>query len=186
MDETSSEESSSQSDSEESNSDEKEVKITFYQWQKNEEGFLSKIEMSVDVGDALPMWQKHVSVLKRHIFTKRQQQQFYVNLKENISTNEMIVHLDYSENYKSTQQNEIQSAYFGNQSFSLFTCAYYRDMTDGKMAKIPLTITSQAGDKDRASLISCVNKMIAHLRDLIPNPIQSSYLLRWLCGSVSI
>ena len=68
--------------------------------------FLSKIQMILDVGDALSLWHKHVTRMKRHMFTKRHE--VYVNLKENLSTNEMIVHLDYSENYKSTQQNEIQ------------------------------------------------------------------------------
>ena len=109
---------SAESSSEE---DEKRVKIKCFQWEKNDEGFLSKIQMVHDVDDALSLWQKHVTRMKRHMFTKRQQHEVYVNLKEGLSTNEMIVHLDYSENYKSTQQNEIQSAYFGNTLFSLFT-----------------------------------------------------------------
>ena len=56
--------------------------------------------------DALSLWMKHVTRMKRHMFTKRQQHEVYVNLKENLSTSEMIVHLDYGENYKSTQQKE--------------------------------------------------------------------------------
>ena len=39
-----------------------------------------------------------------------------------------IFHVDYSESYKNKQQDEIQSAYFGQSIFSLFTaCVYHLD-----------------------------------------------------------
>ena len=64
--------------------------------------------MVLDVNDAL-------SVIMTETRHKDETSYFYEeNLKENLSINEMIVHLDYSENYKSTQQNDIQSPYFGN------------------------------------------------------------------------
>ena len=73
------------------------------------------------------MWNSKVQRLKEHIFNKRQKQSKISYLKANIKVNEVLIHLDYSENYKSQDQNEIQSAYFGHPSFSLFTaCPYYR------------------------------------------------------------
>ena len=39
-----------------------------------------------------------------------------------------MIHLDYSENYDSKPQSEIQSAYFGHSSFSIFIgCSYYKE-----------------------------------------------------------
>ena len=39
-----------------------------------------------------------------------------------------MIHLDYSENYDSKLQSEIQSVYFGHSSFSIFTgCSYYKE-----------------------------------------------------------
>ena len=42
-------------------------------------------------------------------------------MNENLQENEVILHVDYSESYNNTQQDEIQSAYFGNSTFSIFT-----------------------------------------------------------------
>ena len=109
------------------------------------------------------MWQNHVTVIKRHIFTKRQQKA-YNNIKQNLTSYEIMIHLDYSENYKSSQ-NEIQSAYFGNVSFRLFNaCTYYRQISDGTLAKILMTITTEYSDKDWVTSISCFNKAIEHVR----------------------
>ena len=68
----------------------------------------------------------------------------------------------YGVQIKCQQQNEVQSAYFGGKSFSLFTaCSYYRS-TDGKVEKIPITVTSEESDKSRIASISNVSKVITH------------------------
>ena len=38
-------------------------------------------------------------------------------MKRNLQENEVILHVDYSKSYNNTQQDEIQSAYFGNSAF---------------------------------------------------------------------
>ena len=104
------------------------VTIKFYHWHKSESGYLSKMQMTLDMSDALDRWQEVVTNLKRHIFNKRQQHSTYVNIRENLMKRELLINLDFSENYSNRNQNEIQSAYFGNNSFSLFTaCAFNND-----------------------------------------------------------
>ena len=171
------------SDSSETNSRSQEIK--FYTWMKNDEDHLTKMLATEEIEDCLRIWQEKVTHLKRHIHTKRKQQQEYNRIKNNLQTNEILIHLDYSENYKSKQQNAIQSAYFGNTSFSLFTaCAYYRDITDdNKLKTIPLTITSELNDKSRASSLSCVNAAISYVRDSIPNGIQVVHVFSDGCAA---
>ena len=67
-------------------------------------------------------------VLKEHIFVKRIQNEAYNDQKDGITVDSLLVHVDFAENYRNDQQNGIQSAYFGHQSFSFFTsCYYYKD-----------------------------------------------------------
>ena len=40
-------------------------------------------------------------------------------MKKKLQENEVILHV--AESYNNTQQDEIQSAYFGNSTFSIFT-----------------------------------------------------------------
>ena len=44
-------------------------------------------------------------------------------MKEKLQENEVILHV--AESYNNTQQDEIQSAYFGNSTFSIFTACGY-------------------------------------------------------------
>ena len=82
-----------------------------------------------------------------------------------------MIHLDYSENYKCKQQNEIHSAYFGNKG--LFTaCAYYSK--DGELCKMSITVTTEENDKSRVASMSPVNKVIEHVREKLDRQILSA------------
>ena len=61
----------------------------------------------------IPKWVETISNPKRHIYRKLEQVASYNKQKDKLKTREALIHLDYSENYNNTQQDEIQSAYFG-------------------------------------------------------------------------
>ena len=91
---------------------------------------------------------------------------------------------DYSENYKSQDQNEIQSAYFRQAGFSLFTaCPYYRCSETNEIKTMVTTITSEASDKSRMASITCVKKMIDHVLSKIVNKIDMVYIVSDGCAS---
>ena len=75
-------------------------------------------------------------------FVKRTQNTHYNRLEENLKTNEFTIHVDYSENYKDKEQDEIQSAYFGHNSFSIFTACCYTHGIDGTLSNENFTVTS--------------------------------------------
>ena len=43
---------------------------------------------------------------------------------------EILLHVDFAESYQNTQQNEIQSSYFGHNIFSICTAWCYVRNTD--------------------------------------------------------
>ena len=57
------------------------------------------------MSDALDRWQEIVTNLKRHIFNKRQQRSTYFNIRENLMERELLINLDFSENYSNRNQN---------------------------------------------------------------------------------
>ena len=72
----------------------------------------------------------------------------------------MLVHVDFAESYRNDQQNEIQSAYFGNQSFSLFTsCCYFKGVTSEIRNKSAVAETENS-DHNRIPIMSCLKKVI--------------------------
>ena len=72
----------------------------------------------------------------------------------------MLVHVDFAESYRNDQQNEIQNAYFGNQSFSLFTsCCYFEGVTNEIRNKSVVVLT-QHSDPNRITSMNCLKKVI--------------------------
>ena len=98
-----------------------------------------KVSLTIDYEDAMEQWIEEISNLKKHILWKRIQAEEFNKRKEELEEGELIVQYDYSENYKSDEQDEIQRAYFGHTCFSIFTvCAFYK--ADDKLIKNPITI----------------------------------------------
>lgn len=73
----------------------------------------------------LNLWQSMIKIPKWHVYTKPQQPVISC-LSDNVSAEQILYHLDYSEDYKLKHQNELEIAYFSNHPFSIFaTCTYY-------------------------------------------------------------
>ena len=143
---------------------------------------MMKRQVTLSTEDALTLWNSKVQRLKEHIFTKRKQQSKISYLK--IKVNKVLIHLDYSKSYKSQDQNEIQNAYCGQASFSLFnTCPYYRCGETNETKPMPTTITSEASDKSRMASITCVKKVIDHVLSKIVNKIDIVYIVNDGCAS---
>jgi len=64
-----------------------------------------------------------------------------------------------------SQQNEVQSAYFGQQNFSIFTsCSYYRDSGEDNLTKVPMAVISESNDHSRIAAFSCIVAIIEELK----------------------
>ena len=141
-------ESPSDSSNSDNGEDEREKTIKFQEWKRDDNGFMMKSHVSLSLEDGLELWNSRMQRLKEHIFAKRQQQSKISHLKTNLKSTEILLHVDYSQSHKSKEQNEIQSAYFGQSPFSFFTaCPYYRCLELGKVKAMPTTVTSEAIDK---------------------------------------
>lgn len=72
--------------------------------------------------------------------------------------------MDYSENYANQDQNQIQSAYFGQNCFSIFTACCYLSV-DGILVNENITVTSEASDHSRISALSCWLKVLSTIQN---------------------
>lgn len=72
-------------------------------------------ELVLDVERKLPLF-------KTHFFVKRAQQQYFEETKNNLQPTELAIQIDFAENYRLTNQNEVQSAHFSYSQVSIFTC----------------------------------------------------------------
>ena len=58
------------------------------------DGKVKKVVELVDVEEAIELFNEQVKILKVHIFVKGTQNTYHNQLKENLKTNEFIIHVD--------------------------------------------------------------------------------------------
>ena len=136
-------------------------KVTFYRWQIIDKK-IAKVKIQISFGDAIEMFKEDVVVLKEHIHVKRRQVNAYHELKDSLTDNDLMVQVDFAESYKNEQQDAIQSAYFGNQCFSIFTACCYSKVS-GKIKNDNVIIVTERSDHDRVTSMSCLQKVIGEI-----------------------
>lgn len=91
---------------------------------------------------------------------KRIQVDAYNSCKTDLKQDEAILNVDYSESYKNKQQDEIQSAYFGQSTFSLFTASVYHLDGSGSLIKRPIAVVSESSDHSRIAALTCIDFVV--------------------------
>ena len=108
--------------------------------------------------------------------SKRVQIPTDVNIRENYGERELLINLNFSKYYSNRKQNEIQSPFFGNNSFSLFTaCVFYKNQ--GKTENAPVKIATGGPNKSRVTSISRVDILIQLLWSEIEKEIDSIHII---------
>jgi len=87
--------------------------------------FLEKRNTSFE--KLVELTQDHLSNFSRHIYNIKLQYERMRKLRESLSQNEVVVHIDYSENYACKYTREIKETHFGggNQQVTLYTGVIY-------------------------------------------------------------
>ena len=103
-------------------------------------------------------------MLKAHIFVKRTQNTHYNLLKENLKTNEFIIHVDYSENYKDTEQLLISGIIRFQYLHRVATHAGLMVLLNKNF-----TFTSEATNHSPITAFPCINLIIDSLQKKFPS-----------------
>ena len=120
----------------------------------------------------------HIKTLKRHIYAKRIQNTKFISLKANLKCDEVLIQVDYRANYESKYKRQIQSAYFGQQSFSIFTACCYLQI-NGVLVNENVIVISDACDHSRVAALSCWLRVLSFVQDKYPYLPESLVLHTW-------
>ena len=125
--------------------------VSFYCWETPDK-HVTKIRINEPFEEPTERFKESVVSLKRHIYSKRSQNRHYNHVKESLDHGKILVHVDYAESYKNSQQNEIQSAYFRNSTFSIFTaCCYTKSLDNGGLRKDSIVVVNDSEEHNRSA-----------------------------------
>lgn len=69
---------------------------------------------------------EQIKAFKRHNFNRIRQHIMLQHLTGSVPGTNCVIQVDFSENYSNKQKNEIPSAYFGHESFTIYTvCVWF-------------------------------------------------------------
>ena len=132
----------------------------FFRWCREKKN-MEKTEMTLKCDEAIKTWTSSVLNLKQLVHKKRIQVFCLNSIKEDLKITDFLLHVDFSESYKNVNQGKIQSAHFGQSSFSIFTaCAY--TCTNGEIRTIPSTDSTKSNEHSYVIPLSCIHKIISH------------------------
>ena len=154
--------------------------MNVFQWTKVDKK-VRKVSITFGVTELISELNARVTVLKKHIYVKRCQNKYYNTLKTDLKPGQLLLNVDYSENYVNQEQQEIQSAYFGHDCFSIFTACCYLRAANGDLINENITVTSEASEHSRISAHTCVMTIIEKVQDLHPEEFNSTLFI-WSDG----
>ena len=106
--------------------------IMFYKWDKGSKYYQKSLFMLSDI-EVSDLLEEQITYLRTHYYRKCVQSKEYTRQVHELSEGEMVVHVDYSKNYKNKQENKIKAAYYGQGTFSLYTVVLY--IKDSRVVK---------------------------------------------------
>ena len=137
--------------------------VIFDEWRQVDRR-VQKVSISIDVQEISTRFNAHVGVLKRHIHVKRIQHTTFNNVKANLQEKkEVLIQVDYGENYTNKDPGQVQSAYFEQKSFSVLTACCYLKADDVTLNE-NVTVTSEANDHSRSAAMSCWRKVLSYVK----------------------
>ena len=108
-----------------------------------------------DVEEIVRRLNQIITASKHHKHIKQIQHAKFNSLKSSLQVLiQVLIQIDYCENYSNQAQNQIQSAYFGQSCFPIFTACSYLAV-DGVLVNGNITVTSEAIDHSRIARRSC-------------------------------
>lgn len=109
--------------------------IKWREWSEVNER-LTLIENRSSLKDAIKKTNGLLPKFRTHCFVKKQQSLHFEKLKGDLSENDLVVQVDFAENYSIIHQDEIQSAHWQHSQVAIFTCVVWGENTTDSYAAV--------------------------------------------------
>ena len=144
--------------------------ITFKQWISVDRTTLETYTRPVD--EFIDIFCEKLEVLRPHAFIAAQQASFFNECKSALAHGEMVVTVDFSENYSFVLQDAAQGYHWNNSQATIHPfVAYYKDGSD-KLCHLSYVVISEALNHDTSAVYLYQKRFIAFLMTFLPSSSQ--------------
>ena len=157
--------------------------ITFKQWVSVDRSTLETYTKPVD--EFVDKFCEKLEVLRSHAFIAVQQASFYRDCKSTLAPREMIVTLDFSENYSFVLQDAAQGYHWNNSQATIHPfVAYYKDESEN-LSHLSYVVVSEALHHDTTAVFLYQKCFITFLKGFLPSTSQPRKIIYFSDGAGS-
>lgn len=150
------------------------VMITFTQWVSTDRCNFDTFSKPLD--DFLDYFITKLKKLIPHHYISNQQSDFIKNKKASLRTTEVLVQLDFAENYSCEIQNAAQSYHWNKNQVTIHPLVvYYKTPDGGELRHYNYVIISESLHHDTTAVHLFITKMMKFLTENLPTPITKVY-----------
>ena len=139
------------------------AKITWSQW-TNENGRAEEKDFSGSVDEAMLLLQSKVEYFLFHVYIKREQSKYFEKLKTEVTDEQVVLQVDFAENFNMKEQDEIQKAHWNTKSLSIFTAFVWSKNETFSFALPSLDVTH-----DKFVVDSALKIILNYIKTVLPN-----------------
>jgi hypothetical protein len=137
------------------------------------------------VDEFVDMFCEKLEVLRPHAFIAAQQASFYRDCKSTLAPREMLVTVDFSENYSFVLQDAAQGYHWNNSQATIHPIvAYYKDESE-KLCHLSYVIISEALRHDTTAVFLYQKYFITFLKGFLPSTSQPCKIVYFSDGAGS-
>ncbi|CAF3403688.1 unnamed protein product [Rotaria sp. Silwood2] len=134
--------------------------LTYFQWKTNDSKIL-KMEQFGTVQNAINELKNQTYNFLIHSFITHVQYAHFEECKNNATRSSIVLQIDFSENYRTAYQNEIQNAFFNYNQVSLFNAVVW----PGRNSEVlNYTLVSDDVSHDKYSIHVCLSEIFTDLK----------------------
>lgn len=139
--------------------------VSWKQWMK-QDNQLRITTISGTLKVLLTEMHKQTAKFKHHVFVKNQQAKYFENKKKETSSTEIVLQVDFAENFTILSQDEIQSAHWAHPQATMFTGCSWGNMGEEKHSYI---VISNELSHDKCTVWVFLHKIIQDLKIHYPS-----------------
>ena len=156
--------------------------VTYKQWVSVDRSTLETFSMPAD--EFVEAFCDKLELLRPHCFIAREQAGFYKACKDNLVPGEMLVTVDFSENYAFVLQDSAQGYHWNNSQATIHPfVAYYRDAD--KLCHLSYVVVSDCLHHDTTAVYLFQKAFIAFIRRVLPRRCQPRKIIYFSDGAAS-
>ena len=142
--------------------DDSEVEIKFSQWARTDR--MELIKQTTSVEEFMEILVKKLDTLTAHSYIAKTQAQYLKDMKEKLKEKEVIVLLDFAENYQYIIQDEIQSYHWNKGQCTIHPVVIYYTEND-KLKEKSLCFVSDDLDHDVEMVYHVIQETVSYIKE---------------------